>query len=235
MRVLGLHPFAVGAGLHVGHPVGVVQVPLHGFADAGVKRLGGLPAQFAFNLAGVDGIAAVVAGAVFDVGDLAAVALPVGAGAQFVEQSAHGVDDVDVGFFVPAAHVVGFTQLARFEHAADGAAVVAHVEPVAHLHAVAVHGQVFTGQGVDDHEGDEFFWKVQRAVVVAAVGGEHGQAVGVVPGAHEVVAGGLAGRVRAVGLVGVVFGKGGVGGREGAVDLVGAHMQELECFFIDSW
>ena len=176
-----------------------------------------------------------MAGAIGDVGDLRLVALAVGAGAQLVEQGAHGVDDLDVGLFVPAAHVVGLAQAPGFEHAADGAAVVAHVQPVAHLHAVAVHRQVFACQGVDDHEGDEFFREVQRAVVVAAVGGEHGQAVGVVPGAHQVIGCSLAGRVRAVGLVAVVFAEGGVGGREGAVDLVGGDVQEAERFFFDSW
>ena len=69
---------------------------------------------------------------------------------------------------------------------------------------------------------------MQRAVVVAAVGGQHGQAVGVMPGAHQVVAGGLAGRVRAVGLVEVVFGEGRCRRRQAAVDLVGGDMQEAE-------
>ena len=69
---------------------------------------------------------------------------------------------------------------------------------------------------------------MQRAVVVAAVGGEHRQAVGVVPGAHQVVAGGLAGRVGAVGLEAVRFGEGRCVGCQAAVDLVGAHVQEAE-------
>lgn len=106
--------------------------------------------------------------------------------------------------------------------------MVLHVEPVAHLHAVAVHGQVLAGQCVDDHQRDQLLGEVERAVVVRAVGGDHRQAVGVVPGAHEVVAGGLAGRVRAVGLVLVLFGEGRVGLGERAVDLVGRHMQEAE-------
>ena len=97
------------------------------------------------------------------------------------------------------------------------------------LHTVAVHRQAFARQGVDDHQRDEFFGKVHRAVVVAAVGGEHRQAVGVVPGAHQVVAGRLAGAVAgAVGLNPVVFGEGRGVRRQRAVNLVGGHVQKAE-------
>ena len=79
--------------------------------------------------------------------------------------------------------------------------MVLDVEPVAHLQAVAVDRQGLAGQRVDDDQRDQLFGEVVGAVVVGAIGGEHRQAVGVVPGAHQVVAGGLAGRVGAVGLV----------------------------------
>ncbi|MOA20558.1 hypothetical protein D3C78_1410100 [compost metagenome] len=46
--------------------------------------------------------------------------------------------DVEVGFFVPAADIVGFAQRASFQHAADRAAMIFHVQPVANLLAVAV-------------------------------------------------------------------------------------------------
>jgi hypothetical protein len=76
-----------------------------------------------------------------------------------------------LGFFVPAADVVGFAQLAGLEHSPVGAAVVFHVEPVTHLQAVPVDGQRFACQGVDDHQRDEFFGEVVGAVVVGAIGG----------------------------------------------------------------
>ncbi|MNN99234.1 hypothetical protein D3C81_2188230 [compost metagenome] len=44
-----------------------------------------------------------------------------------------------------------------------------------------------------------------RPVVVRAVRRQYRQAIGVMVGAHQVVAGGFAGRVRAVGFIGVVF------------------------------
>ena len=60
-----------------------------------------------------------------------------------------------------------------------------------------------------------------RAVVVAAVGGQHWQAIGVVPCAHQVVAGGLAGTVGAVGLVRVVFRERRVLRCKAAIHLIG--------------
>jgi hypothetical protein len=106
--------------------------------------------------------------------------------------------------------------------------MVAHVEPVAHLHAVAVHRQRAARQSVDDHQRDELFREVIGTVVVAAIGGQHRQPVGVVVGPHQVVARGLAGRIRAVGLVGMALGEGRRVRGERAVDLVGAHVQEAE-------
>ena len=76
------------------------------------------------------------------------------------------------------------------------------------VHAVAIHRQGLARQRVDDHQRNQLLGKVVRPIVVGAVGGQHRQAVGVVPGAHQVVAGGLAGRIRAVGLVAVGLGKG---------------------------
>src|SRR5690606_25457054 len=57
----------VAAVLHAAAPFHVVQVPLDGFAQAGFEAFLRHPAKFALDLAGVDGVAQVVAGAVFDV------------------------------------------------------------------------------------------------------------------------------------------------------------------------
>ena len=221
-------PVLVGAAGDVGNPGLVVEIPLHGLADAGLEGLCRLPAEFTFELAGVDGVATVVAGAVLNVGDLVLVGFAVGARAEFVEDGAQGMDDVEVGFFVPAADVVDLAHPARFEDAADGAAVVFHIEPVADLLAVAVDGQRLAGQRIVDAQRNELFREVVGAVVVGAVGGEHRQAVGVVVGAHEVVAGGLARRVRAVGFVAVGFGEGRIVLGKRAVDFVGGDVEKAE-------
>ena len=226
--VLFADPVLVGAAGDVGNPGLVVEIPLHCLADAGLEGLGRLPAEFPFELAGVDGVATVVAGAVLHVGNLFLVRFAVGTWAEFVEDGAQGMDDVKVGHFVPAADVVDLAHPARLQHAADGAAVVLDVEPVADLLAVTVDGQLLAGQCIVDDQRDELFREVVGAVVVGAVGGQHRQTVGVVVGAHEVVAGGLARRVRTVGFVAVGFGERRIHLGQRPIDFVGGDVQEAE-------
>ena len=144
-------------------------------------------------------------GTVFDVSDLSGVTGPISAGAQLIEQGAHRFHNLNVGLFVPATHVVGFAQAAAFQHTSNGTAVVFDIQPIAHLHAITIHRQRLARQRIDNHERNELFRKVQRAIVVAAIGGDHRQAIRVVPCTHQMIAGGFAGTVGAVGLVLMVF------------------------------
>ena len=106
--------------------------------------------------------------------------------------------------------------------------MVLDVEPVAHLLAVAVDRQRLAGEGVDDHQRDQLLGKMKRAVVVGAVGRQHRQAVGVMPGADQVVARRLARRIGAVRLVGVGLAERRIVPAEAAVDLVGRDVKEAE-------
>ena len=159
------------------------------------------------------------------------IALAIGPRAEFVEDGAERVNNVEIRLFVPAADVVDLAELAGFKDAADGTAVISDVEPVADLLTIAVDGQGFAGQRVMDDQGDELFREVVGAVVVGAVGGQHRQAVGMAVGTDQMVAGGLAGGVWAVGFVTVGFGEGGVVLGEGAIDFVGRDMEETEGVF----
>ena len=170
-------------------------------------------------------------GAVAHVGDLARVRLAIGAWLQRIEPGAQGVHHLEVGLFVPAAHVVGFARHPALEHSAQRTGMVAHMEPVAHLLTVAIDRQRLARERVVDHQRNQLFRKLVGAVVVRAVAGEDGQAVGVVVGTHQVIACRLARRVRAVGLVTVQFGEGRVGAGERAVDLVGRDMEEAKRVF----
>ena len=114
------------------------EIPGDGLGDAGIEGLLRFPAQFALDLACVDGIAPVMSGAVRDVGNLCRIGLAVGSGPQGVQTLTYQFDYIDVGFFVSAADVVGLAHPARFQHAPDGAAMILDVEPVANLHAVTV-------------------------------------------------------------------------------------------------
>ena len=169
-----------------------------------------------------------MAGTILHEGNLGGVAISIGAGAQLVQQVAEGVHDMQIGLFVPAADVVVFARNACFEHAPEGAAVVAHMQPVAHMQAITVYRQWLAGQGVDDHQRDEFFGKLVGAVVVAAMGDDGGHAVCVVPGAHQMITGGLAGAVRAVGSASVCFGKGVGLWLQAAIHLIRGDMQKAE-------
>jgi hypothetical protein len=130
--VVLVQPLLVGAAFDVGDPVGVVQVPLDGFAYAGFEGFFGCPAEFALDLAGVDGVAQVVAGAVLDMGDQVFIGADRGqvrsyrrsGWAEFVEQFTERVDDFDVLFFVVTADVVGLPYLAFGYHFVQGAGVV---------------------------------------------------------------------------------------------------------------
>ena len=214
--------------MHVGDPGLVVQIPLHGLADARLEGFHRRPAQLLLDLACIDGITPVVPRAVGDKGNLQVVGFAISARLQLVQQGTHGVHDVQIGHLVPAAHVVRLTRLAGFQHPANGAAMVFHIQPVAYLLAVAIDRQGFAGQRVHDHQRNEFFRKVQRAIVVGAVGGEHRQAIGMVVGAHQVVTGRLGGRIGAVGLVAVLLGEGRLALGKRPIHLVGGHMQQAK-------
>ena len=145
-----------------------------------------------------------------------------------VEQVAEQVDDIEVGHFGVAPDVVHAAGLAGFEHALDGAAVIGDEQPVASLLPVAVHGQLLAFQGVDEHQRNQLLGKLERPVVVRAVGDHHRQAVGAVPGPGQVIGRRLGGRVGRIRSVTVRFGEGRLVGRERAVDLVSRHVHETE-------
>ena len=85
------------AGDDAGQPLLVAQVPVDGPGDALLEGDGGLPAQLRDDLAGVDGVPAVVAGPVLDVADQ---------GLGLVEPAQDDLDDLEVRLLVAAADVV---------------------------------------------------------------------------------------------------------------------------------
>ncbi|MDB6057611.1 MAG: hypothetical protein JWO95_1455 [Verrucomicrobiales bacterium] len=186
--------------LHPLHPFLVVQIPLDSFADAGFEGVRWSPAEFALNLAGVDGVAAIVTRAVFDVCDQLARFASEMRG-ELVHQIANQFNDADVRPFIVTPDVVGFAELAAREHLPERFSVVAHVKPVADVHAIAINGDGFAcANAFDDHR-NQFFGKLKWPVIVRAIGRHDWQAVRVVIRAHEQIARCFAcgiGRVRRV-------------------------------------
>ena len=187
--------------------------------------MGRPPAELALELGAVDGVAAVVAGAVGDPVEVLGVA-------------AHGreyhAQDRDVVLLPIGSDEVGLPRAALREDVPDGRGVVLGVDPVADVLAAAVELGADAVYDVRDLPGDELLHVLVGAVVVGAVGDRGAQAVGAGPGAHEHVGGRLGARVRAARVVRRLLGElGGVVERQVAVDLVGGDVVVADAIFAD--
>ena len=178
--------------------------------------MGRPPAELALELGRVDGVAAVVAGAVGDPVEVLGVA-------------AHGREDHaqhgDVVLLAVRADEVGLPHAALGQDVPDGRGVVLGVDPVADVLAAAVELGADPVDDVGDLPGDELLDVLVGAVVVGAVGDRGAKPVGAGPGAHEHVGARLGGAVRRARVVGRLLGElRRVVEREVAVDLVGGDV-----------
>lgn len=204
----------------------VGHVPVDGGLQAlGEVGVGRPPAQLALELGRVDGVAAVVAGAVGDPVEVLGVA-------------AHGLQDHaqdgDVVLLPIGADEVGLPHAALGEDVPHRGAVVLGVDPVADVLAAAVELGADSVDDVGDLPGDELLHVLVGAVVVGAVGDRGVQAVGAGPCAHEHVGTRLGGAIGARGLIRRLLGElGGVVERQVAVDLVGGDVVVADAIFAD--
>ena len=208
-----------------GAPPGLV---LHVPIDGGLEPLGEIgvgrpPAQLAPELRAVDGVAAVVAGAVGDPVEV------IGVLSQRLEDHAqHG----DVVPLAVGADEVGLPRAALREDVPDGRGVVLGVDPVADVLAAAVELGAHAVDDVGDLPGDELLHVLEGAVVVGAVGDRGSQAVGAGPGAHEHVGARLGRAVRRGRPVRRLLGElRRVVERQVAVDLVGGDVVVADAVF----
>ena len=140
-------------------------------------------------------------------------------------QSQHLLDDVDVVPLRRGAEVVDLPRLAQLQRGQQAAAVILDVDPVAHVHAVAVDRQGQVANRVGDHERDELLRELVGPVVVGAAGHHHRELEGVEVGQRQQVGGGLRRRVGRRRIERRPLGE-EAGGAERAVDLVGGDVQE---------
>ena len=185
--------------------------------------MGRPPAQLALELRAVDGVAAVVAGAVGDPVEVLGVA-------------AHGLQDHaqhgDVVLLPIGPDEVGLPRAALGEDVPDGRGVVLGVDPVADVLALPVELGANAVDDVRDLPGDELLHVLVGAVVVGAVGDRGAKAVGAGPGAHEHVGARLGRAVRAARVIRRLLGElGGVVERQVAVDLVGGDVVVADAVF----
>ena len=195
-----------------------------------------------------------MAQAVSDVGDEVHV-LAFRAAEEPVNSLDDDLDDVDVLPFVEPADIVRFSNLSVMENHVDGAGVIFHEEPVAHVLALAVDRQRLLVTDVVDEERDELLGELVRTVVVGAVRHDGRHAVSVMERTHKVVGTGLTcgirrmrrvlgGLVEEVVAVGQVMLAGasrrGERGRdafrvvhlEGAIDFIGGDVIEALAFVL---
>src|SRR5438093_788032 len=115
----------------------MIEIPAYRLAQAVGKGNTGPPAQLAFDLARVESITAVVSRTVGHVGDER-------------RRLVHGFEEqareTEVGEFAAPAGVVDLAEPAAAPHAENCFAVVAYVDPIAHLQAVAVKGNRLVAQ-----------------------------------------------------------------------------------------
>ena len=225
--LLPLRPVTGLGGLLGRSPPGLVlHVPADGLLQAlGEVGVGRPPAQLALELRAIDGVAAVVAGAVGDPVEVLGVA-------------AHGLEDHaqdrDVVLLAVGSDEVGLPHLALREDVPDGRGVVLGVDPVADVLAAAVELGAHAVDYVGDLPGDELLHVLVGAVVVGAVGDRGAQAIGAGPCAHEHVGAGLGARVRRGRVVRRLLGElGGVVERQVAVDLVGGDVVVADAVLAD--
>lgn len=174
------------------------------------------PAQLALQLRAVDGVAAVVAGAVGDPVEVLGVAPH-----RLEDHAEHG----DVVLLAVGSDEVGLPHAALGEDVPDGRGVVLGVDPVADVLAAAVELGADAVDDVRDLPGDELLHVLVGAVVVGAVGDRGAQPVGAGPCAHEHVGAGLGRAVRRGRVVRRLLGElGRVVERQVAVDLVGGDV-----------
>ena len=183
------------------------------------------PAELALELGRVDGVAAVVAGAVGDPVEVLGVA-------------PHGrkdhTQDSDVVLLSISSDEVGLPHAALGQDVPHGRGVVLGVDPIAHVLALPVELGAHAVDDVRDLPGDELLHVLVGAVVVGAVGDGRAQAVGARPGAHQHVGGRLGRAVRRGGVVRRLLGElRRVVERQVAVDLVGGDVVVADAVFAD--
>lgn len=225
--LLALRAVAGLGGLLGRAPPGLVlDVPVDRLLEPlGEVGVGRPPAELALELGAVDGVAAVVAGAVGD---------PVEVLGVLSHRLEDHAQDGDVVPLAVGADEVGLPQAALREDVPDGRGVVLGVDPVADVLALSVELGADAVDDVGDLPGDEFLHVLVGAVVVGAVGDRGAKPVGAGPCAHEHVGARLGRAVRRARVVGRLLGElGRVVERQVAVDLVGGDVVVADAVLAD--
>src|SRR5208283_1625113 len=136
------NPLPVVPARHIPHPGFILKIPANRLPNPALERFLRLPSQFAFDLAGVHGIAPVVAGTILHVRD----ECPPGAfrtWRKLIHQVADRLHDFDIRFLVPTADVICLSRPPAPQHGCDGCAVILDVKPVPDILPITVNRKRF--------------------------------------------------------------------------------------------
>ena len=136
------------------------------------------------------------------------------------------LDNFDVGQLLPTADIIDLARPALGDTEFDAPAMILDMQPVAHVHAVAVDGQLAAVQCVQQEERDQLLWKLKGPVIVRAIAGRRLQPVGVVVGAHQMIGASLGRGIRRIWRVGRGLAEGRVVRPQRTVYLVGRDVVE---------
>jgi hypothetical protein len=126
-------------------------------------------------------------------------------GSKLVHQCANGPHHRDIRPLAISSDIVALTDTAALGDREQRAGVVLDIEPVAHILALAIDRQRLALERIEDDQRNELFGKMAGAEIVRAIGEQHRQAVGVMPGAHQMIGGRFRRRVRRIGPIGRIF------------------------------
>src|SRR5208337_5622360 len=139
LSAIGSDRFSVSSRADTFNPRKVRLVPVDRFGQSLLEGNSLSPAQFRLGPHAVDGVPAVMAGAVRDMLD---------EGCRFTGELEHGFGHVDVVPLAAAAEVIDFPRASTVECCGNTAAVVADMDPVTNLHTIAVDRQGDVCQGI---------------------------------------------------------------------------------------
>src|SRR5439155_26986672 len=134
-RIVELGPLEIVPAGDSGEPCRVLEIPAHRAREPRFEAFTWLPGEFAGDFARVDRVAPVVTGPVPDKRDLRGI---VATGLELSQDAAQRAHHIDVGPFRFASDVVGLPGPTPLQHGAYGRTVVADIEPIANIAAVAV-------------------------------------------------------------------------------------------------
>ena len=136
--------------------------------QAPVKAMARLPTQLRADPGGIDRIAPVVARAIAHSGDQ--LGMGGTSGLQLIEQRADRLNHLLVVAFPMAPHTVAAARLTPACGRQQRIHVILHIEPVAHIEAIAIERDRLTGYRLEDHHRDQLLRKLPGAVVIRAIG-----------------------------------------------------------------